>query len=361
VKANIGKFGGNPDQVTIVGESAGGASVLHLLTSTETKNLFHRVIVMSGGGRRAMLVLGKKMIADNPEKLSSEKPSQEQIDACFSMICRIDPAAPDALKRLRALDANTLVADLDFTSATLAEMIKVVPTFAGTPMIDDWIVKGEPEEILLNSKAAAVPIIIGTVAAEPALYFPPRKAPYPYAYFGDKKAQQDDARAKYGNSPSIAAVAIGIDMSMHEPARFVAKAMTAAGNPAWLYRFSYVVDSEKNWILGPVLAGAAHSTEIPFLFQTLEYRYDKVSDNDRQAAREFSGYFANFAIAKNPDPNFGSLPKWPKFEQTDSPRTQLMNFTFTVKGLQVINPQIEFGDDPIKDHIELVGSVARQP
>jgi len=367
VKANIGKFGGNPDQVTIVGESAGGASVLHLLTSTETKHLFHRVIVMSGGGRRAMLVLGKKMIADNPEKLSPEKPSQEQIDACFSMICRIDPKAPDALAQLRALDANTLVADLDFTSATLVEIIKAMPAFAGTPMIDDWIVKGEPEEMLLNRKAAAVPIIIGTVAAEPALYFPPRKAPYPYAYFGDKKEQQDAARAKYGGSPSIAAVAVGIDMSMHEPARFVARAMTAAGNPAWLYRFSYVVESAVvDSFADPVYAGAAHSTEVPFLFQTLDYRYgeDKVSNQDRQVARDFSGYFANFAIAKNPDPNFGDRPtKWQKFEQTDPP--QLMNFTFTVIGLPLgphaIRSLIQFGDDPIKDRIELVGSVARQP
>jgi para-nitrobenzyl esterase len=293
------------------------------------------------------------MIADNTEKLSPEKPSQAQIDACFSMICRIDPAAPDALAQLRALDANTLVADLDFTSATFAEVIKAMPAFAGTPMIDGKIVIGEPEEMLLKRKAAAVPIIIGTVAQEPPLYFPPRKDPYPYAYFGDKEGR---AHQVYTNIPSFDVMLVGADMSMHEPARFVAKAMTAAGNPAWLYRFSYVVESN---LLGR-FAGAGHSSEVPFLFQTLDVAYPKenitINDKDRMMARFFSGYFANFAKSPrdNPDPNYGSqLPPWPKITATN---TQLMHFYFDLQ-----RPTFVFGDDPIKDRIDLVGSVATQP
>ena len=57
-------------------------------------------------------------------------------------------------------------------------------------------------------------------------------------------------------------------MTMHERARFVAKQMTAAGQPAWLYRFGYVAES-----LRPKASGAEHSTELPFLFGTLDVRY----------------------------------------------------------------------------------------
>jgi para-nitrobenzyl esterase len=59
VQRNIAAFAGNPDHVTTCGESAGGISVLHLLTWPEAQGLFHRAVIMSGGGRTHLVSLRK--------------------------------------------------------------------------------------------------------------------------------------------------------------------------------------------------------------------------------------------------------------------------------------------------------------
>jgi para-nitrobenzyl esterase len=108
-----------------------------------------------------------------------------------------------------------------------------------------------------------------------------------------------------------------VDMTMHEPARFVAKEMTAAGQPAWLYRFGYVAES-----LRPQ-AGAEHSTELPYLFGTLDVRYGAATTpKDRAMGDIFMGYIAEFAKAG--DPNRSGLPSWPRY---DAAKSELMMFT----------------------------------
>jgi len=137
----------------------------------------------------------------------------------------------------------------------------------------------------------------------------------PYSYFG---SHATEARAVY---PDDAMCEIGRDMMMHEPARFVAKAMTARHQPAWLYRFTYAVESQRR-----DHKVANHSQELPFLFQTLDSLVDDqghsvpISDNDKRVARVFSTYFTNFA--KNMKLSSGGIA-WPEFNPS---RFELMNF-----------------------------------
>ena len=212
-------------------------------------------------------------------------------------------------------------------------------------MIDNHIVKGEPGDIVCRGEAAKMPLMIGTVALDLPTAFPPRKEPYPYAYFG---ADAEKAREIYGLFGPLAFVEVGMDMTMHEPARFVAKAMTAAGSKAWLYRFSYVVESAD---LLARLRGTPHSFELPFLFQTLDAQYphqDQVSPNDREMARKFSSYFANFAKSRDAEPNAGGLPQWSQFD----PRFQLMHFR--------PDPGPKFEGEPRRG-VALVEKVAKCP
>ena len=230
------------------------------------------------------------------------------IGAEFAKSHGVGPSDPEALHKLRGLDARVLVQDLTF-DAMIWQAVSDDP-HASLAMIDKKIVTGEPGDVICLGRAATMPLIIGTVKDDLPIFFPPRKEPYPYAYFG---ADAGKAHEIYRSDPFLAVGPVGTDMTMHEPARFLAKAMTAAGKKAWLYRFTYVVESKD---LLTRLLGAKHSTEVPFLFQTLDVKYPpgSVSPKDREVARAFSGYFANFARSGDADPNTSGFPYWPNLD-----------------------------------------------
>jgi para-nitrobenzyl esterase len=345
VQTNIGNFGGDNGQVTLAGESAGGISVLHLLLTPKTKGLFQRVIIMSGAGRRTVLL--RQMTGVTPDK-----PSAVMIGEKFAAkSLGIESTDPDALAKLRAVprDDKRLVQDLTFDN--LVKAVQNEDLQSGMVMIDgdDGIVKGEPGDVICRPDAGKLPMIIGTVANEIPLFLPSSQKE-PWSYFG---AKAGEALGIYTPVPLVAYFEIGMDITMHEPARFVAKAMRAARQKVWLYRFTYVASGD---VPGLVLWGAEHAAELPFLFQTLDRKYPgNVSPNDVEMAGRFSAYFANFAksAARN-DPNpTGVPPLWQPFDSS----FQLMHF----KGAYYQNQAANFEAEP-RGGVALVEEVrGRQP
>jgi para-nitrobenzyl esterase len=335
VRRNVAAFGGDPDQVTLAGESAGGASVLTWMTTPLGRGLFHQAVVMSGGGRHALAT--RAMRGGRPPALSADA-----IDGEYARSLGIEGGGPEALAALRARAADSLVAGLDLGEVGRAGLRCVMtavktppphppcaPLLAGTPVVDGTIVTGMPGRALASGEAPGVPIIVGTTAAEVPEVFPP-SLEAPYEWFGnDARAARAHYRPSLLTSIALAIkdredaaralplLSMSADMTMHEPARFVARQVSAQGRPAWLYRFSYTAQSTR-----PGRREQTHAGELPFLFETLTARYgNAVSERDRAIAQAFNRYVVNFV--KHGDPNGPGLPRWPAF---DAGSFRLMDF-----------------------------------
>ena len=315
VQENISRFGGDPARVTLMGESAGGSSVVHLMTSPVVEDgLFQQAVVLSGAGRLALL--------DRPLKHPGfGHLSATNVDNLFSASAGVSGSSPEALEELRALPAGELVGDLDMEK--LVERKLIGGPLVGVPATDGEIVAGQPQDHFLNGTAKLMPVLIGTTAIDVPTHFAPNKL-HPLGWFGP---DEDAARAAYGFGdhqfllpPDLIQLnlAIGADITMHEPAHFIASTMHNAGFDAWVYRFTYTAESTR-----PEHTEQVHAGELPFLFDNLAAKYgDAVTEQDEATAAAFNTYVSNFV--KSGNPNSDGLPDWPPITPAEF---DVMNFT----------------------------------
>ncbi|ROL43320.1 Fatty acyl-CoA hydrolase precursor, medium chain [Anabarilius grahami] len=285
VQQNIEGFGGDPQSVTIAGESAGGISASFLTLSPMTKGLFHRAIFQSG--------VATLMGYSTKDPLTNGKLIANVTECDFS-------SSEVLVKCIKELTEEQII------NATKKKHI-----FLGAT-VDGVFLKDLPEEILKSKDFQKVPILVGTTNHEFGWILLQKSGANEIIaeeYLKDAKTPED--------SRDALTEMLG-DIFMVMPSMKVATYHRDAGVPVYMYEFQHRPSIFKD--VRPSFVKADHADDVGFVFGACFWDghikiVETLSEEENKLCRTVMGYWANFI--RTGSPNGPGLVHWPVYDQSN--------------------------------------------
>ena len=282
IQKYVSLFGGDPSNVTLVGESAGAGGISHLIASPLSKNLFHKAVHQSGGSSFTY-----------PTSVSDVRKLANSFANSFE-----DPS----LKNLK-----------NFSAEEILEVSEEVYAGHYFNYVDDGIsMIGNLSDTFKSQNVENVDLLIGSNNDEWSLYF---DGNVNIGLWLDEETTPEKKIKLLQLLENIKDPVRKMDLLITAknfvcPSLFMAEELKKKGGKTWVYQFNRIRDNElaKKY-------GAFHGAELPYVFNTHD-EWLPTNETDIKLTREIQSYWLSFAKTGNPNNNDAVL--WPEYDSSDN-------------------------------------------